>query len=158
MGRANRPTITLLPSGEAEEVRQFLSPISHETLAFLGSTSWLTSTILRLWVERLNGVPNAVTASGPQRGVISDFARYQRVAELRQIAQDRELAFIHVEERFEEVGAPIPAESVTAAAEVEAAKNGMEYRAGGDAKFARSSAWSARWCSRSTPAPRAARN
>jgi hypothetical protein len=133
-GGANRPTITLLPGDEAEAIRQFLTPSSAETLAFLGSTSWPTSTILRLWVERANGVPNAVTASGPQRGVISDFARFLRIAELCQVAQDRELAFIHSEERVEEVGAPLPAESVTAAAEVEAAKNGMEYRTSSDGK------------------------
>jgi hypothetical protein len=79
-------------------------------------------------------VPNAVTASGPQRGVISDFARFLRVAALFQTAQDEELAFIHAEERFQGVGEPLPAEAVTAAAEVEAAKNGMEYRAGPDGK------------------------
>ncbi len=131
---ANRPTITLLPGDEADSIRQFLTPISPETLAFLGSSSWPTSTILRLWVERANGVPNAVTASGPQRGIISDYTRFLRIAELCQLAQDRELGFIHSEERFEEVGAPLPAESITAAAEVEAAKNGMEYRAGPDGK------------------------
>jgi hypothetical protein len=73
---ANRPTITLLPGDEADAIRQFLTPISAETLAFLSETTWPVSTILRLWVERLNGVPNAVTSSGPQRGVISDFARF----------------------------------------------------------------------------------
>jgi hypothetical protein len=133
-GGANRPTITLLPADDAEAIRQFLTPISHETLAFLGSTSWQASTILRLWVERLNGVPNAVTASGPQRGVISDFARFLRIAELLQISQDQELTFIHSEERLKEMGVPLPAEAVTASAEVEAAKNGMEYRPGSDGK------------------------
>jgi hypothetical protein len=131
---ANRPTITLLPGDEADAIRQFLTPISPETLAFLSETTWPVSTILRLWVERLNGVPNAVTASGPQRGVISDFARFLRIAELFQIAQDRELAFFQVDERIESVGAPLPAESITAGAEVEAAKNGMEFRASPDGK------------------------
>ncbi len=131
---ANRPTITLLPGNEAEIIREFLTPIPADTLVFLSSTSWPASTIARLWIERLNGVPNAVTASGPQRGVISDFARFLRIAELLQIAQDSELAYIHAEERFQEAGAPLPVESVTAAAEVEAAKNGMEYRTGEDGK------------------------
>jgi hypothetical protein len=131
---ANRPTITLLPGDEADAIRQFLTPISAETLAFLSETTWPVSTILRLWVERLNGVPNAVTSSGPQRGVISDFARFLRIAELFQIAQDRELAIFLADERIVEVGAPRPAESVSAAAEVEAAKNGMEYRASSDGK------------------------
>jgi hypothetical protein len=131
---ANRPTLTLLPGNEAEAIREFLTPIPAETLAFLTSTSWPVSTIARLWIERINGVPNAVTASGPQRGVISEFSRFLRLAELAQIGQDSELAFIHAEERFQEMGAPLPAEAVTATAEVEAAKNGMQYRASADGK------------------------
>ena len=154
---ANRPTITLLPSNEAEAIREFLTPIPSETLSFLYSTSWPVSTIMRLWIERLNGVPNAVTASGPQRGVISDFARFLRIAELVQIAQDSELAFVHAEERFKDMVALLPVQAVTAAAEVEAAKNGMRYRASEDGK---SRCWPARNASsswKSTRAPRATR-
>jgi hypothetical protein len=131
---ANRPTITLMPGNEAETIREFLTPIPTETLVFLTETSWPASTIARLWIERLNGVPNAVSASSPQRGIISDFARFLRIAELLHIAQDNELAFVRAEERFQEVGAPLPAEALTAAAEIEAAKNGMEYRASDDGK------------------------
>ena len=131
---ANRPTITLMPGSESEQIREFLTPIPAETLAFLSETSWPPSTIARLWIERMNGVPNAVTASGPQRGVISDFARFLRIAELLQIGQDSELAFTHTDERFKTMGEPLPAAAVTAAVEVEAAKNGMEYRASEDGK------------------------
>lgn len=131
---ANRPTITLLPGNEAEAIREFLTPISPEILAFLHQTSWPVSTMLRLWVERMNEVPNSVTASGPQRGIISDFARFSRIAELAQIAQDSELGFIRAEERFKEIGDPLPAEAIAAAAEVEAAKNGMQYRVSEDGK------------------------
>ncbi len=131
---ANRPTITWLPGMEPEAIRQFLTPIPADTLAFLEETHWPVSTIWRLWMDRINGVPNAVTASTPQGSVISDFARFLRIAELSQIAQDSELVFIHGEEPFQEVGAPLPAEAVTSAAEVEAAKNGMEYRASEDGK------------------------
>ena len=131
---ANRPTITLMPGSESEQIREFLTPIPADTLAFLAETSWPPSTIARLWIERMNGVPNAVTASGPQRGVISDFARFLRIAELLQIAQDNELAYTHTEERFKNLGEPLPAAAITPAAEVEAAKNGMEYRASEDGK------------------------
>jgi hypothetical protein len=92
------------------------------------------STVLRLWVERLNGVPNASTASNPPRGLVPDFARFQRIAELLQAAQDGELASVVVVERLTEVSGPLPAEAVTAAAAVEAAKNGLEYRPRDDGK------------------------
>lgn len=79
---ANRPTITLVPADNSETVRRFLTPIAPETLAFLSETSWPIEVVLRLWVERLNGVPNAVTASGPSRGVISDYQRFRHLAQL----------------------------------------------------------------------------
>ena len=84
MSGANRPTITLVPGDTGESVQRFLTPIPMETLAFLSETSWPIAVILRLWVERLNGVPNAVTASGPARGIISDHERFLRLAGLMQ--------------------------------------------------------------------------
>jgi hypothetical protein len=59
---------------------------------------------------------------------VPDFARFQRIAELMQIAQDRELMSLAQDDRFKELSGPLPAEAITAAAVVEAAKNGLEYR------------------------------
>ncbi|MGP0065132.1 MAG: hypothetical protein ACLQGP_16230 [Isosphaeraceae bacterium] len=131
---ANRPTITLIPSS-SDAVRRFLTPISADTLLFLSSTSWPVSTVLRLWVERLNGVPNAVSASGPQRDFIPDFARFQRVAHLMQVAQDLELILATSQERSTPVGGPLPSGAINAAAAVDAAKNGLEYREQSDGSW-----------------------
>jgi hypothetical protein len=131
---SDRPTLSLVPSDDGTAVRQFLTPISPDTLIFLVESGWPVSTILRLWVERLNGVPNASTASNPPRGLLPDFARFQRIAELFQAAQDRELASVVAEEQPTDVSGPLPAEAVTAAAAVEAAKNGLEYRPRDDGK------------------------
>ena len=79
-------------------------------------------------------MPNGVTASGPSRGVISEFQRFRRLTELIQYAQDHELVSIRHEQRENVVGGPIPAASVTAAAVVDAAKAEMEYRPNGDGK------------------------
>jgi len=128
---ANRPTITLIPP-RSDSIRRFLTPISVDTLVFLHSTSWPIATVMRLWVERLNGVPNAPSASGPQREFAPDFARFQRIAYLMQIAQDLELATIDSAERETVVGGPLPAAFVNASAAVDAAKNGLEYQPNGD--------------------------
>jgi hypothetical protein len=125
---SNRPTITLDPADGSSEVRQFLTAIPADTLVFLAQSSWPVSTVLRLWVERLNGVPNAIATSGPNRDAPVDFARFLRIAELLQLAQDRELMTVRGEEHTTEVSSPRPADSITAAAEVDAAKNGLEYR------------------------------
>ena len=93
---ANRPTITLVPGDNGETIQRFLTPVPMETLLFLTETSWPVAVIFRLWVERLNGVPNAVTASGPARGVISDYQRFRRLAEIFQYAQDHEMASIRI--------------------------------------------------------------
>jgi hypothetical protein len=83
---------------------------------------------LRLWIERVNGIPNADTASGPPRDLVPDFGRFLRIAELTQTAQDQELVSVHTEERTAAVSGPLPREAITATAAVEAVKDGLEYR------------------------------
>ncbi len=127
-GGANRITVSLSPLDDGSTIRRFLTPISTDSLVFLVQTGWPVSSVVRIWVDRLNGVPNWVTPSGPQRNVPPDFARFRRVSELLQAAQDRELISVHGEDAVSERSGPIPAEAVTAAALVEAAKEGFEYR------------------------------
>ncbi len=133
VGGANRPTITLIPAG-GEAIRRFITPIPPETLVYLGSTCWPISTVLRLYAERLNGVPNAPSASGPQREFAPNFARFQRVAYLLQVAQDLNLGYFEADDRPTELGAPIAAASITPGAAIEAAKNSLEYQPSGDGK------------------------
>ncbi len=110
---ANRPTITLIPSDSGDAVEKFLTPISAETLLFLAETSWPVSTVMRLWVERLNGVPNAASASGPQRDQVPDFERFRRIADLVQMVRSLRLGDVRPEEHFVEVGGPLPRAAVT---------------------------------------------
>jgi hypothetical protein len=131
---ANRPTISMQPLDDGSSVRQFLTPITLETLVFLTQTSWPVETVVRLWVERINGVPNAIAASGPARDEAPDFERFLRAAELLQLVQDRELAAVRAEDRVIEVSGPFPADAVSPAAAVEAAKAGLEYRPRDDGK------------------------
>jgi hypothetical protein len=128
VGGANRPTITFNPLEDPETVRSFLRPGSLDSLILLAETSWPVSTILRLWVESMNGLPNAPSASGPPRGLLPRFAEFQRAADLLQALQDRDAAHFVREEKLTEVGSSLPADGVTAAAQVEAARNGLEYR------------------------------
>ncbi len=135
VGGANRPTVTLDPQDDATAVRQFLTPITADALLFLAQSGWPVSTVLRVWADRLNGVPNAAPAGGPPRDAPADFARFRRAAELLQAAQDRELGSVRADERAAEVGGPLPAAAVTAAAAVEAAKGGFEFRPRGDGSW-----------------------
>jgi hypothetical protein len=134
LGGATRPTVSLTPHSDAAATRRFLTPISLDTLIFLMQTNWPVDTVLRLWVERMNGVPNAATASAPGWDEVPDYERFLRIAELFRDAQRQELAITRVEDRETIVGGPIPAESMSATALVEAAKNGLEYRLVDDKK------------------------
>ncbi len=131
---ANRPTVTMSPIDDGSSVRRYLTPITLDTLVFLTQTSWPVSTILRVWVERMNGIPNGVTASGPPRDTAPDFERFLRITQLLQSVQNKELAAVRMTEKLAEVGGPFPAEAVTSAAAVEAVKAGLEYRARPDGK------------------------
>ena len=124
---ATRPTITLVPGDTGDAVQRFLTPISLDTLVFLFQTSWPVSTVMRLWVDRANGVPNASAASGPPQQIPPDFARFRRIAELCQEARVEKLGTIHPDEQIVELGSTLPEGSVDAHAMVEAAKNGLEY-------------------------------
>jgi hypothetical protein len=129
VGASNRPTVTMLPfSDEPDRLRNLLVPVSLERLILLTRTSWPVATVFRIWVEYLNRIPNAVSASGPTREFVPEFRDFQRVVQLLQVLQDRRLGAVLPEDQEREVGSPIPAATVTAAAQVEAARNGFEYR------------------------------
>lgn len=127
---ANRPTLTLDPADDSDAVRQFLTPITAETLIFFVQSGWPVSSIVRLYVQRANGVPNAVASAGPHREVSLDFARFLRAAELMQTCQDRELAAAHTVDGVRVVGEPLPAAAV-----VDATKNGLDVRQAQDGKW-----------------------
>ncbi len=125
---SNRPTISLTPLDDPETLRSLFTPSTLDGIIFLSEASYPVATVFRIWVEYLNGLPNAVTASGPPRGILPEFRAFQRVTELLQLLKDREDARFVRTEKITELGDPLPPEAMTAAAQVEAAKNGQEYR------------------------------
>jgi hypothetical protein len=131
---ANRPTITLVPNDDAETTQRYMRPASAESIIFFAETGWPVSTVFRLWLDSLNHVPNASAArgGGVHRAVLPEYARFRRAVDLIQFLEDVSAAARVVEERERPLGRPIPAESVTADAQVEAAKNGWTYSAGSD--------------------------
>jgi hypothetical protein len=125
---ANRPTISMTPMNGPDNLRPLFTPSTLDGLIFLSETSWPVSTVFRLWVEYLNHVPNAVTTSGPPRALAPEFLEFQRAMQLLQSLQDSgDLRFAR-EEKIKEMGSPLPAAAVTAAALVAAAKDGYEYQ------------------------------
>jgi hypothetical protein len=125
---ANRPTISLTPLDDPDTIRGIFTPSTLDGIIFLAETSYPISTVFRLFVEYVNGVPNAVAASGPPRAIAPEFREFLRITEILQQLQDsNELRFLR-EEKITDVSGHLPQSSVTATSLVEAAKNGYEYR------------------------------
>ncbi|MEZ6140820.1 MAG: hypothetical protein R3B84_09635 [Zavarzinella sp.] len=135
IGGSNRPTITYRPDDDGMAIRRLLTPANTETLLYFIQSGWQLSTVLRLWVDQLNGVPNGTRISGPGAGQIVDSGRFNRAVDLLQAAADAQMIVTKFEKRYEEIGGGIPKESITAAANIEAVKNGLEYAPRGDGRL-----------------------
>ncbi len=127
--RKNIRALTFNPQDDADNTRALFLPSKLDGIIFLAESSWPISTVFRLYVEYLNGVPNAVSESGPLRGVPPEYHDFQRITQILQNLKDAgNLRLIISEEGTRELSGPLPENAVTSVAIVEAAKNGYDYR------------------------------
>jgi hypothetical protein len=75
-----QPTITYTPLQGDDFARHILTPVALEALVLLSHSGWSAERLLRVCVQRINGVPNAVTASGPTPDAAPDYQRFNQVA------------------------------------------------------------------------------
>jgi hypothetical protein len=133
---ANRPTISLTPLDDPETIRGLFTPATIDGIVFLAETSYPVSTVFQLFVESMNHVVNAPSASGPPRSIIPDFRDFKRAAELLQQAKDMgDLQFVR-EEKITEYGSHLNESNISASALVDAAKSGFEYQQQPDRSWA----------------------
>jgi hypothetical protein len=125
---ADRPTFSLTPLDDQEFTRKLFTPLPLDGIIYLAKTTWPIGTVFRLYLENLNWVPNAQTASGPTPKVAPTYREFLEGVRGLQALQERGQVVFTVEERAEVQGSPLPAGSVTARDIVEAAKSGYEYR------------------------------
>ncbi|NND54258.1 MAG: hypothetical protein HKN56_04725 [Gammaproteobacteria bacterium] len=81
-GYEERPTISYAPLQGDEFTRRLLTPISLEALVLLSHSGWSVERLLRMCVQRINSIPNAVTASGPTPDIAPDYERFHELAVL----------------------------------------------------------------------------
>jgi len=125
---ADRPTFSLTPLDDQEFTRKLFTTLPLDGLIYLAKTTWPISTVFRLYLENLNWVSNAQTASGPTPKKPPVFQDFLRGVQALQALQDRGQIVFGVEERQEALGDSLPLGSVAGRDIVEAAKNGYEYR------------------------------
>lgn len=77
-----KPTVTYSPLRGEGFVKEFMSPISFETILLLNSSGWGIDRILRCCVQRMNDLKNAPTASGPTPSYIPEFKSFRELMEI----------------------------------------------------------------------------
>ncbi len=128
IGGADRPTFSLTPLDESEFARKLFTPLTLDGVIYLVKTTWPISTVFRLYLENLNWVSNAETASGPTPRHAPQHEEFLQGINALQALQDEGQVVFALEERRESLGGSVPASTVTASNVIDAAKDGNEYR------------------------------
>jgi hypothetical protein len=81
-----------------------------------------------MWLENINWVSNAETASGPTPKATPIFAEYRNGMDALQRLQDRKIVALFSEEDEEKITEGLPAQRIAGPEIVEAAKAGYAYR------------------------------
>ena len=123
-----RPTLSFTPLDDEEFTRRLFSPISLEGAAYLSKTTWPISTVFRLYLENLNWVSNAETASGPTPVDPPDYAVYLEGVLALQRLQDRNLITLFSEQREKSVSSHFSQNENNANNAIESIKNDLELK------------------------------
>lgn len=122
-----RPTITYTPLRGGEYVKRYMSPLSLETITLLYNSGWSVDRVLRLTVQRMNGLENAMSASGPTPGTapaFEDFATGTRALRALQQAGQLDLGY---ENQPVALSGPVQAKLVAPELVVQAAERGLRF-------------------------------
>ncbi len=83
------PTISYSPLRGDQFLKQILSPIPLEAVLILTQSGWSVERVVKVCVERVNGLDNASNASGPTP---SREPRYERFKEMAEILRELQIA------------------------------------------------------------------
>ncbi len=126
---SEKPTITFSVLGGEEFQKRMLAPLDVAAISLLAESGWRPDRVMRLAVEKLNGLHNAPRASGPTPSRAPQYSEFQQAVELLlKLRQDGVIEF-ELETRHEVVSAPIPIDQVDGDHLVDAAKAGLEFEA-----------------------------
>jgi hypothetical protein len=129
---ADRPTISLQPGDEAQEINRFLRRWNADNFAFFVESGLAPTSLALLWFDSINRVNNAPAFRKARLfdAEIRDFAAYRRSAELLEILERNKIVQFVVSEPFQAVGRPVAADRVTQSDLLDANKDGFEYQDG----------------------------
>ncbi len=129
LGYAERPTITYTILGGEDFLKRMLSSIDVASIALLTESGWRSDRVLRLAVERMNGLKNAPLASGPTPARSPRFKKFLAAVDLMQELARNHLLEFEYGDRVETIGSPMKPEKISGGDALAAAKLGTEFRA-----------------------------
>jgi hypothetical protein len=89
VGYLESPTISYMPLQGEDFANRLLSPLSPSTLLLLSRSGWSLERLFLCGVQRMNGLGNAVSATGPTPDIAPSYQSFHHAAELfRQLQVD----------------------------------------------------------------------
>lgn len=82
MDLTDKPTTTYSPVRGKGFSEELLTPIQIQSLLLLNSSGWRMDRIFRIVVQRMNGLANAPSASGPTPGQAPEFEAFSELMEI----------------------------------------------------------------------------
>lgn len=125
VGGADRPTLSLTPLDDSEFARRLFTPLSLEGVIYLAKTTWPIETVFRLYLENLNWVPNAQSASGPTPAAAPPPSGFNEGLRALQLLQQRGDVVFGTEPHAEQFGPPVA--TVSSEHLLAAAQQGLEF-------------------------------
>lgn len=129
LGYSEQPTVTFTPLQGEDFAERLLRPIDLETLALLQRSGWSIERVMRLTVQRMNGLDNAAGASGPTPARSPEFREFVEAARALKQLQDQRAVVIGSETVSTSMSDPIPAKNLLASDVLAAARAGHRFEA-----------------------------
>lgn len=126
--RASRPTLSYTPLDDEEYTQRLFTPISLNGAFYLSRTTWPISTVFRLYLENLNWVSNAETASGPTPRCAPEYAEFLEGIQALQELQDAQLVQLYIDQTQDVVAGPFADPPNAADMSVKAVEMDLEVR------------------------------
>jgi hypothetical protein len=133
LGGADRPTLSLTPLDDGEFARRLFTPLTLEGIIYLAKTTWPIQTVFRLYLENLNWIPNAQSASGPTPAQAPPPSAFNEGMTALQALQQRGDIVFGAEKTTSVLGPKLS--SVSATELLAADKDGLTFVAQADGKW-----------------------
>ena len=127
IGYREQPTVTFTPLQGEDFVKRLLAPIRLDTILLMVRSGWSVDRVLRVTVQRMNGLDNASNASSPTPDRAPEYEKFARVSHAFRELQKQGLLELGYESYPTEIGVPINAEKIGPADLLSAAREGYRF-------------------------------